>query len=226
MALITIKSRKTTGGYFRLFGCEYISQLITAVQAACISTGTQVSKKLRISYEGNLPIYDGKDVNTPKKTLKVLSQNPNGVIILNGYIHNFRGKKTEVDLIIYHEGILYCYEIKEGDNLDTKKSTSEIDVIELAKSIFSQNFEKVEVGILSVYMKNGEHQIKEFRAAKYVVSGQHIFEKFGFNFSKFCQLQTNEQPENVRIFKQQVWKIMNDEDVEKEYFRRKKQITL
>lgn len=226
MALITIKPRNTSGGYQRLFGCKLISELITAVQAACISTGTQVPKKLRSSYEGTLPIFGGKDVNSPKKTLKVLSENPNGVIILNGFINNPKGKKNEVDLIIYREGILYCYEIKEGDNLDTKKSSSEIDVIELAQSIFSKNFPKVEVGILSVYMTNGEHQIKDPRAEKYVVSGQAIFNRFNFNFSKFCQLQENEQPENVRIFKEEVMKVYTDEEIEKEYLKRKNNITL
>ena len=131
MALITKnENRKSTGSYLRLTGNTKIAQLMTAVHAAAICTGNQVGLKLTISYEGNLPIFFGKDVNTAKKTLNKIKENPDGVIIFGGYISYFneigKQKKQEVDVIIFVNGKVYCYEIKDGNSLDTKKSKSDL----------------------------------------------------------------------------------------------------
>jgi hypothetical protein len=201
MALITKnKNRKSTGAYKRLVGNKQIADLMTAFHAAAICNGNQVSDKLIVSYEGELPIYKGKEVNTPNKTLKVIEKNPNGVIIFGGYIsyfdENIKEKKQEVDVIVFVGGIFYCYEIKDGDNLDTKKSKSEIDVIESFMKYFSEKGKKVEVGLISVNMENGKHQIKDKRINDYIISGLDFCDKFQFNFNKFLNLQIDEQPYN------------------------------
>ena len=198
MAIITINTnRQSSGSYERLTGNKEMAALITAYHAASISTGTQVSQKLIKSYVGNLPIFYGKDVNSPSKTLKILKENPNGVIIFNGYFSN--PKKQEIDVILYVEGVLYCYEIKDGDNLDTKKSKVEIDVIESAKEYFKVNFTSINLGIVCVNMVDDIHHIKDDRADSYVISGPDFCDKFSFNFNMFCELQINEQPYNQNI---------------------------
>ena len=207
MAIITINpNRKSSGSYYRLTGDKKIADLIIAIHAASISTGTQVTQKLIKSYFGKIPIFNGKNVNTPTKTLKVLLQNPSGVIIFNGFFNN--PKKQEVDVIVYEKGNLYCYEIKDGDSLDTKKSKSEIDIIECAKKYFNKHFENVIVGIVSIHMNNGIHQIKDIRADEYVISGLDFCQKFNFNFEIFCQLQTNEQPYNKEIVLNEMLSIL------------------
>lgn len=201
MALITKnENRKSTGSYLRLTGNTKIAQLMTAVHAAAICTGNQVGLKLTISYEGNLPIFFGKDVNTAKKTLNKIKENPDGVIIFGGYISYFneigKQKKQEVDVILLVDGKIYCYEIKDGNSLDTKKSKSEIDVIESFKKYFTNKNFDVEVGLISINMKNGEHQIKDERIKDYLISGENFSNKFNFNFKKYLELQEKEQPLN------------------------------
>lgn len=222
MSLIIKKIRKTSGGYLRLFGVDEIANFITSIHAAVISTGTQMSEKLNSVYEGGFKTFSGKDVSTPKKTLKLLLENPNGAIIFGGFIPNPKKKrnKTEIDMIILNDGVLYCYEIKEGGNLDTKKSEIEIDVIELAQSFFSQYYKKVEIGIVSFYMQNGEHQIKNNRAEKYVVSGEFVCDKFNFNYLKFCEIQTNEQPENIKFFYREAAELLPDDIIEEQIIKR------
>lgn len=209
MAIITINpQRKSSGSYERLLGNKKTADLMTAIHAASISTGTQVSQKLIKCYSGELPMFHGKDVNTPGKTLKVLKNNPDGVIIFNGFF--FNPKKQEVDVILYVDGVLYCYEIKDGDNLDTKKSKSEIDVIENAQKFFKTHFSDVNVGIVSVHMTNGIHHIKDGRANKYVFSGADFCDKFNFDFNMFCELQNNEQPYNLNVFLDEIEAILNE----------------
>lgn len=173
---------------------------MTAVHAAAICTGNQVGLMLTISYEGNLPIFSGNDVNTAKKTLNKIKENPNGVIIFGGYISYYnqigKQKKQEVDVILLVDGKIYCYEIKDGNSLDTKKSKSEIDVIESFKKYFTDKNYDVEVGLISINMKNGEHQIKDERIKDYLISGENFSNKFNFNFKKYLELQEKEQPLN------------------------------
>lgn len=209
MAIITLNpKRKSSGSYVRLIGNKRVADLVTAIHAASISTGTQVTQKLIKSFFGDLPIFHGKDVNSPSKTLKVLKDNPNGVIIFNGFFLNSR--KQEVDVILYVDGVLYCYEIKDGNNLDTKKSKSEIDVIENAEKFFKRYFSDVNVGIVSIHMTNGVHKIKDERADKYVLSGVDFCNNFNFNFDVFCELQNNEQPHNLNVILDEMAMILNE----------------
>lgn len=51
MAIITLSSqRKSSGSYKRLIGNKRVADLATAIHAASISTGTQVSQKLIKSF--------------------------------------------------------------------------------------------------------------------------------------------------------------------------------
>jgi hypothetical protein len=217
MALITKNpNRKSSGAYERLTGNKAIAELITSIQAATISTGNQVDIKLRLSYEGDLPIFYGKDVNTAKKTLDKIKEHPNGVIIFGGYISYYNNvgkqKKQEVDVILFVNGKVYCYEIKDGNSLDTKKSKSEIDVIESFYRFFSEKNFDVEVGLISINMKNGKHQFKDDRINDYLISGFDFSNKFNFNFKKYLSLQEREQPLNEEFTIEQMRLIINEYD--------------
>lgn len=201
MAIINLtKIRTKTGSYERIIGNTKIGNLVRSIHAASISNGTKASEKLILAYKGNLPIFYGKDVNSVKKTLEILLAHPNGVVIFNGFYPNKKNtnKKKEIDVLIYLNGILYVYEIKDGNNLDTKKSESEIDTIENAKEYFEKYVKNVTVGLVCIYMDN-KHQIKDERAAKYVVSGKYFLDTFNFDFESFSKLQNIDQPENEKI---------------------------
>lgn len=217
MALIIKKpNRKSSGAYKRLTGNDRIANLLTAVQAATISNGNQVDMRLRSVYEGILPIFFGKEVNTAKRTLDKMKENPNGVIIFGGYIsyYNKQGKqkKQEVDVIIFLDGKVYCYEIKDGNSLDTKKSKSEIDVIESFYKYFSEKNFDVEVGLVSINLENGKHQFKDHRINKYLISGLEFSKKFNFNFEKYLILQEREQPLNEEFVVNEMRLIVSEYD--------------
>ena len=66
------KKRNTSGSYSRIIGNEKISNLITSIHSTAIRSGNEVAERLKLSYIGDLPIYDSENVNTPTKTLKIL----------------------------------------------------------------------------------------------------------------------------------------------------------
>lgn len=211
MAIIDLnKKRETSGGYLRLCGNKEIANLGTAMHAAVISVGTQTSQKLELSYTGELPIFSGEKVNTPTKTLEVLRQNPNGVIIFNGYVKGKNGKKQEVDLIIFYTDILYISEIKDGNALDTKKSPAEIDGIENAMNFYKSKNYNTSGSLVLMHMENNNHSIKDMRAKKYVISGQDMCKKFSFDFSKFSNFQKKESSSNEKIILDEMFKILTN----------------
>lgn len=220
MAIITTKTnRKSSGSYVRLTGNKKIADLMTAYHAASICNGNQVGLKLIMSYEGDLPIFHGKDVNSPKKTFDKIKENPNGVIIFGGFISCKtcvgKQKKQEVDVILFIGNKIYCYEIKDGNSLDTKKSKSEIDVIETFFEYFTNYNYDVEVGMISINMTNGEHQIKDDRINKYLISGADFASKFNFNFQKYLSFHEDEQPLNELFVIEQMRTIVKEYDNKK-----------
>ena len=217
MPIINVKKkRKTSGSYLRIIGNEEVSNLITAIHSTAIRSGNEVVERLKLSYNGDLPIYDSENVNTPAKTLKVLEKNKNGVIIFNGYINiennNGKNKKQEVDLIIFINNTLYCFEIKEGENLDTKKSKVELDLVESFINYFTKLNFNVISGLLLINMKNNQHSIKDIRANNYIMSGEEFTKKFNFDFKMYKNIQKNEQPINEKIVMEEMRKILDDYD--------------
>lgn len=210
------KKRNTSGSYSRIIGNEKISNLVTSIHSTAIRSGNEVAERLKLSYIGDLPIYDSENVNTPTKTLKILEKNKNGVIIFNGYINiknnNGKNKKQEVDLIIFINNILYCFEIKEGENLDTKKSKAELDLVENFVSYFTKLNFNVISGLLLINMKNNQHSIKDSRAKSYIMSGEEFTKKFNFDFKMYKDIQKNEQPINEKIVIEEMRKILDDYD--------------
>ena len=217
MPIINVKKkRNTSGSYLRIIGNEEVSNLITAIHSTAIRSGNEVVERLKLSYNGDLPIYDSENVNTPAKTLKVLEKNKNGVIIFNGYINiennNGKNKKQEVDLIIFINNTLYCFEIKEGENLDTKKSKVELDLVESFINYFTKINFNVISGLLLINMKNNQHSIKDIRANNYIMSGEEFTKKFNFDFKMYKNIQKNEQPINEKIVMEEMRKILDDYD--------------
>jgi len=216
MAKIELNNkRKSTGSYQKLTGNKDIANFTTSFHAAAICSGNEVTAKLEKSYEGTLPIFSKKDTNSPEKTFDLIKNNPEGVIIFNGYVANQKDngkiKKIEVDLIVYVDNVVHCYEIKEGDNFDTKKSKSEIDnLIKISNSFKELNFE-VEVGFVCMNLQNDNHSIKDNRINQYLLRGRFLCSKFNFNFDNFNQLSLNEQEENEHLC------ILEMERIIKEY---------
>lgn len=212
MAIINLnKKRNSSGGYDRLIGDDNISNLMTSIHSASISNGTQVGKTLEWSYKGNLPIFSGKDVNTPNKTLNVIENNPKGVIIFNGFIKGNNGKKQEVDVIVYDGDVCYLGEIKEGNSLDTKKSSAEIDgIISTVDYMNSKGYDS-NGSLILMHLENNQHSIKDDRAINYIQSGKDFCEQHSFSFGKFKDFQVNQSPINKKIVLDEMERILREE---------------
>ncbi|MCY4207007.1 MAG: hypothetical protein OXD29_03525 [Roseovarius sp.] len=115
--------KNSSGGYERVFGNEKLGNLISKVQGAVISSGTELEK-----------IIKGKVRNIPKldEFLKYEIM-PDGVFLADRKqikkSNSFIGSGIEPDFIIFkrRKGEQRCYviEIKDGHAFDTKKAEKE-----------------------------------------------------------------------------------------------------
>ena len=118
------KPRGRTGGaYERLFGDEELGLLISKVQSAVISSGTEIERLIRSSVKAIDSLDDFL-------TIEIM---PDGILLANKQqikqSQNLRFSGAEPDFIIFrrrdNKQRCHIVELKDGDNFDTKKSAAE-----------------------------------------------------------------------------------------------------
>ena len=123
MALIKNSIGRKDGGYGRLFGDSALGHLISRVQGAVISSGTELARIIK----DRVKLIDDLDEFLESEIM------PEGVYVADKLkvkrckSLNFAG--AEPDFIIFkrRNNIQRCHvvELKDGDSFDTKKSASE-----------------------------------------------------------------------------------------------------
>ena len=123
MALIRDREGRKGGGYERLFGDEALGHLISRVQAAVISSGTELERiiKQEVAPIEDLDSFLDQEIMedgvflVDKRQLKASTK------------LDFTGSEPDFVVFRRRNERQHCYviELKDGDNFDTKKSTSE-----------------------------------------------------------------------------------------------------
>ena len=127
MALIeNAKKGRKDGGYTRILGDEDVGALMSRLQAAVISAGTEL-KKLICTTHTNLMTSDMLTSFLNKKLANGTYLIPKDII--KKYIKVMIGSDSEPDfiIIVIVDKRAYVVEIKDGDTFDTKKSAGEIN---------------------------------------------------------------------------------------------------
>lgn len=124
MALIkNAQPKETSGAYHRLFGNSQLGRLISRVQSAVISSGTELERMIK----ERVRLIDDLDAFLKTQTM------PDGVWVAtkNGVKKcvalNYDGSEPDFFIFKRREGIQYCHivELKDGHIFDTKKAAAE-----------------------------------------------------------------------------------------------------
>jgi len=179
------KKDNSSGGYLRLYSDQDMSNYHTAVHSTVIRNGNELVTKMINHYQGNLPVFKGKDVNLFQKTVTVFENNPNGCIIVGAKIKIEVDKEEyrtiEIDLIIFYQKTLVILELKDGNNFDTKKSPAEIDSLFLCKEKFN-NVGYTVVNKFVSFNSDGTHSIKDNRIHDIFQNGVDFCNEYNFDF--------------------------------------------
>src|SRR3989344_5515061 len=116
------RENQTPSGYIRVFGIKELGNLMSRVQGAVISAGTELEKLIleRATQIENLDEFLTKTLHQKKAGIWVASkkQVKESKVINSSYEPDF----LAFDLIARK---CYVIEVKDGDQFDTKKSASE-----------------------------------------------------------------------------------------------------
>jgi len=204
MALIEkAKGRRegqTASGYTRLFGIDALGNLISRIQGTVISSGTELEKLIweRVKQISDLDKFIAETLNTPKDGIWVANkkQVKNSKLISSNY---------EPDFIAFdlNKRICYVIEVKDGDQFDTKKASSEHKTLhDFITGCEALPFSK-QVYICSFNAKTKEDIYKGLKSKfskTEILTGKELCGLFEIDYDEIVKIRTSDQQGNLEYF--------------------------
>ena len=145
MALAQSKGRKDVenSGYFRLFAedtkddlAHQLAEVLSKIQACVIRNGCSLETDFLCNKD-----YNPNHVKVKSNTSSLLDDGHYCKFKILSKDHGIVDKYAiEIDYMTVHENIIELFEIKDGDNFDTKKSLSEYQNLCAARDYFIKKF--------------------------------------------------------------------------------------
>jgi hypothetical protein len=222
MKIRNVKIKKTKkndikkSGYYAVLGNEDLAELLRKGQSTTIRNGNELediissqvkfNKVVSISFEELLNMIK----TNPTENFYISKFSLKKEILVDNGIE-LKGKKSiSVDGLLYKDSVLYIIEYKDGDNLDTKKSQSEVEslskISELFTSLGVDNSPKLVLwrcdDIKNSSIKTSEHR-------EYLTTGIDVADILDISFNDIQEIRNKDQEDNVSYFNEQVCKILN-----------------
>lgn len=210
MALIrNAKGRKVGSGYSRLFGDDTLGHLMSRVQSAVITFGTELEKliKARVELISDLDSFLQREIM------------PEGIF----FADKDRVKKcntldfagAEPDFIIFkrRQGKQQCHlvELKDGDSFDTKKAAAEHSSMH---SFIAKNAQHLQFIVRAHFccfnQDNKQAIIEGFKkkiALEEAMTGTEFCQLLEIDYDEIVEYRTRQSPDNLDYFLSELVKI-------------------
>ncbi len=210
MALIRKAKPKTvSGGYDRVFGNKELGHLISRVQSAVISSGSELE---RIIGNRTHVIFDIDEF------LKIQTMEDGVFIARKKDIKKskyFASQGSEPDFVIFKRrgGEQHCHvvELKDGDTFDTKKATAEIQTL---RSFAKDNAPRlpyiVKVHVCCFNQNSRDEIVKGFKSRitkDEAMTGREFCELLEIDYDKIVNERKDAVSENFSYFLSELVKI-------------------
>lgn len=202
-------------GYYNVFGDEKIAEMIRKIQSTTIRNGNELEHIIfsLIDYQvllGSITtenilrrIIQGEDFCVSSWVLSKRELNSVGI--------NLSGKNaTKVDMLLYRGGELYIMELKQGEALDTKKSQSEIESLNMVKEYFNRL--KIEAHpklILWVSDDIKNSSIKTNQNREYIITGREACDIIGISYEDVEEVRRRDQEDNKKWLFEMIFEIID-----------------
>ena len=215
MALIEDRDGRKGGGYERLFGDEDVGLLISRVQGAVISAGTELERIIRREVE---PI-ENLDLFLEQQIM------PEGVFLVGKRDLKASKKlnftRSEPDFLVFRRRAdrQHCHviELKDGDNFDTKKSLSEHRTLH---DYVSQNAQHLQFTVSShiccFNQLSREEIVKGFKGKitiEEALTGPEFCTMLEIDYKKIVEERKNDQRPNFEHFVKELTEIESVRDL-------------
>lgn len=196
------KATETDSGYERILGNKQLGLLISKVQSAVISTGSELERFLASKLPSNTNISIAK-INKDKRVFKDAKIDSTG-----------KKHKLEIDCVIKTNDKVMLIEIKDGDTFDTKKVAGEVQSLNFARDYISKlmNMPKNKIEMYYCSFNARDHHQIEVGAKGLLgeckpMTGKEICELFGLDFNTIVQERKSDQKDNFDFFIEELKKI-------------------
>ena len=209
MALIEERQPKEKSAYTRLFGLEQLGILITKIQGAIISQGTELESEIEKHAHLKIECIDKFLKNTQEYEtvgvwLATKKQIKKSDIISKSYEPDFLG----FDVL---NKILYIFEVKEGHNFDTKKASGEHQTLHQYRNLVSNAVPfttRIYISCFDVDTKEEAHRgLKKKFAMNEILTGREFCNLVGISYDDIMRERTADQQKNLEYFVREVIKI-------------------
>ncbi len=220
-----LDEKESKSNYQKLFGhslsAEKLSNLMTAIQSTQISQGIALEEIIYQEYLG----YKEENIKI-NNALSIIKNNSNKdilfrKIILDSEFLNERGVKYDrqenlhVDFIFYSKNKVYIREVKDGNNLDTKKSDAEVSEMKMLKDLFPTIINvEAESGIVSWISKNKKDvSFKAKDIDEYIELGPDFAKLLNVNYQKIVDMRMKINEGNLEYALNKMLEILEFENL-------------
>ena len=202
------RENQSPGGYTRLFGLERLGNLMSRIQGAVISSGSELERLIweRVNQVDDLDTFLDRTIHGGEDKIFVAIKKQ---IKLSTKIHS----KYEPDFIGFnpHRRICYIVEVKDGDQFDTKKSSGEHATLHSFRDDISSELPySTSIFICSFNAATKEEIFKGLKgkfALTEIITGKELCDLFGINYGEIRRIRMNDQRRNLEYFIKEILKI-------------------
>lgn len=221
MALIRdAKPKKVSGGYVRVFGNEKLGSLISRVQSAVISSGSELERLIRerTNHIDDIDQFITADIM------------PEGVFVANKRdirkSKSFSFSGAEPDFVVFKrrdkKQKCYIVELKDGDTFDTKKASGERASMHAFVSKNAQNLPFIVSIHFCCFNQNDRNEIvKGFKNkinAEEAMTGEDFCELLELDYNEIVKEREAGVKDNLPYFLSELIKIDVVRDWLKKHF--------
>lgn len=223
MSLSTSKGRSDVqnSGYYRLFAettddefALRLASIVSKIQARTISNGCMLDSQLIVDprYNNNEII---KKANSSTFNADIPNQHYSKFKLLKCDCVGIDGKNAiEIDYMTITSDRVCIYEIKDGDNFDTKKSKGEIDNLKLVKQYFSGVFSDRIVSYHIVLWNARDISKTSFKVLgmcdDVLMTGKQFADRIGCDFKSLNTARTEFAMENKEWVRNALTDLLNN----------------
>lgn len=213
MALIEKAKGRREGqspsGYTRIFGIEALGNLMSRVQGAVISAGTELENLIweRVNQIEDLDRFIADTTNRQgEDKIYVASK---WQVKKSKTIHS----QYEPDFLAFNPYKLECYiiEVKDGDTFDTKKANSEHATLKNFTNDIAEHLPFSTKVYLCAFNTEDKDEIYHGLKAKFskdeLLTGKELCELFNVDYDEIVSVRTSDQQNNLDYFINEILKI-------------------
>lgn len=202
------RENQSSSGYTRLFGIETLGHLMSRIQGAVISSGTELEKLIweRVQKIVDLDRFIIETQNGGKKGIWVARKEQ---------IKKSRtiSSRYEPDFLVFDLDTRTCYiiEVKDGDQFDTKKAGGEHATLHTFMNDVSQSLPfSTKVYMCSFNAKTKKevyNGLKRKFSMQEVMTGQELCTLVNIDYDEIVKIRTSDQQSNLDYFVNELIKI-------------------